>query len=739
MTHKASPAVVILATLVAGLVLVAVSTVFLLHQPWLGLQLDGAGDRGIRVVGTFSNGPAAEVAKGTILTAIGNGAGEVVRLVPFDLVEDPDTAATYTAFDDFFGRQTRIANLLRSEQVRLTTASGAEILVTPAPSRPLRSLPASFWLQQFVALACLVIGAWAYSLKRHDPAVRLLALANMFSALTAWASAMFAYRELAIDGGVFNFLSSLNVAGALGFAGSTLVLFLIYPRRLLPASVIVLIALVPAIAWVGDLLRIGFDTPTMQRYLTMVLLLVGTLVAAGVQYARAAGDPLTRTALKWFGLSLALGIVIFVFAHAVPALAGRPAEMPQAVVYAFALVMNGGLVVAVVRYRLFELDVWAFRILFYAGGLLVLLTIDAILIAILHFQQAASFGIAILAVGFIYLPLRGTLWNRFVARKRLEEHEIFRAIIDTSFAVSAPERSDRWRELLKQLFDPLAIDPSGLSVDAVQIRGEGLEMLLPAAADTPALAIRYPWRGRRLFGPAHEKMAAELVRMMRYTEDSRNAYERGSHAERQRIARDLHDDVGARLLSGLYKTDLGDTQRVLRDAIADIRTIVSGLSTDRPPLGQMVAALRHETGERLAAAGLELNWPIGDIDDAPLPLDYPVFRSLSSAHREIVSNIIRHAKARNVDIRVSEANGWLSTVIVDDGIGIDPAYVSGSPQGNGIRGLLRRMRELNGTVSIKPLAKGTSVEIRMPLRADAARTPAMNVAVEFRDTARPHV
>src|SRR5690606_26144334 len=195
-----------------------------------------------------------------------------------------------------------------------------------------------------------------------------------------------------------------------------------------------------------------------------------------------------------------------------------------------------------------------------------------------------------------------------------------------------------------------------------------LELQLPAVADTPSLRLLYPWRGQRLFGSSHRALARQLVRLMRYVEVSRDAYERGGIEERRRIARDLHDDVGARLLSGLYKSDIGATHRILRDAIADIRTIVSGLSTDQPPLGQMIAALRHETGERLTTAGIEMLWPIQENDDSTLTLEYQVFRCFMSAHREIVSNIIRHASARNVDITVCRTPDWLTTRITDDGV-----------------------------------------------------------------------
>ena len=727
------------------LCLVAVTLVLwiTLSQPWLGLTLAADPDSNIvRIVGTHSSGPGQNLPSPSTLSALGaaDSRSPVMTPEPGDLVEEPDTFESYEQIRRFMQRQSDLATLLREPRLVLQLdQAGHQSTATVTPSRrPVTDLPLSFWVQIVTGAGSLLIGAWVMAMRPADIVTRLFALSGAMIMVSAYPAAIYSSRELAIDGGLLRILSALNHIGALGFGMAMIAMFLCYPRRLVPLWSLWII---PAIfvPWLAaDILRllsnqtIGSQLPTSIE----MLLIVGIV---GVQWFVNRRDPRARAALSWLGLSVIVGAGAFVSLIIAPILFDTAPAMQQGYAFGFFLLIYAGLALGVGRYRLFDLSEWAFRILFYTGGMLLLLAVDAALIVALHLQHATSFGIALLAVGFIYLPLRGKLWTRFVARKSLEEHELFRAVIDVSFAASAPERSERWRELLQRLFDPLAIEPSDSAVDAVQIRDEGLEVLLPPTADTPALVLRYPWRGQRLFGTGHQKLAGELVRLMRYTEDSRNAYERGSVAERRRIARDLHDDVGARLLSGLYKTDLGDTQRVLRDAIADIRTIVSGLSTDHPLLGQMIATLRHETGERLAAAGLELNWPIGEIDDAPLPLDYLIFRSLASAHREVISNIIRHAKARNVGIRVSETNGWLRTVIVDDGIGINPAYVSGSPRGNGISGLMRRIGELDGTVSIKPLAKGTSVEITMPLRAGAAIPPAKDAATAPRGAPLPHV
>jgi signal transduction histidine kinase len=713
---------IVQATLLVCAVIVALTLGAALRQPWLGLSLTASPEtRSVTFVTPNPAGPARGIAPAQLASV-----GPVV-LEPDDLAEDPDMFESYEQTSRFFQRQIALAGLLRQPSVALRIrhdASGtaeADVLVSPT-RRPISDLPAAFWVQLITGTGALLIGVFVLALRPADLATRLFALSGAMIALSACTAAVYSSRELAIDGDLFRTLSALNHIGSLGFGMAMIALFLIYPRRLVPLGAL---WVVPAIfvPWLtADIFRllptqaIGSQLPTMIEMLLIV-------VAVVVQWVVNRRDPRARAALAWLGLSVIVGAGAFVSLIIAPILVESAPAIQQGYAFGFFLLIYAGLSLGVARYRLFDLAEWAFRIGFYTGGTLLLFSIDAALILFLEMQQTTSLGIALLFVGFGYLPLRGALWSRIVANKTLADHEVFRSIIDISLAATAPERSARWRALLERLFDPLTIADSNEPISDVGVRDEGIDLLLPPVADTSALVVRYPWQGRKLFSTAHQDLARELVRLLRYTEESRHAYGRGSFEERNRIARDLHDDVGARLLSGLYKTEIDDTRMVLRDAIADIRTIVSGLSTDRAVLGQVIASLRHEAGERLSAAGIDLDWPIAANDDSDTPLDYRVYRCFVSAHREAVSNIIRHAKARNVEIHVSEADGLLRTVISDDGIGIDPAQTTGSPNGHGLRGLIQRVNAIDGRAVIRPLPAGTTVEITIPLTPNRAVDP----------------
>lgn len=707
---------------------VALTLWMALRQPWLGLGLSQAPDTdAVRLVSVQPSGPARGIATPTRLVAVGS-----IALEPDDLVEEPDMFESYEQTSRFMQRQTMLANLLRQPSVALQLRNGgsdhAETTVMLSPGqRPISDLPAAFWVQLITGAGTLLIGMFVFALRPADLATRLFALSGTMVALAALSAAIYSSRELAINGHMFRALSALNHAGSLGFGMAMIALFLIYPRRLVSLKSL---WIVPAIfvPWLAaDLLRmtptqtIGSQLPTLTEMLLIV-------VAVLVQWIVNRRDPRARAALTWLGLSVIVCAGAFVSLIIAPVLIQSAPAMQQGYAFAFFLLIYAGLSLGVARYRLFDLSEWAFRISFYTGGTLLLVAIDSALILLLQLQQTTSLGIALLLVGFGYLPLRGTLWNRFVSNKSSADHEVFRSVIDIALANIAAERSTRWRALLEKLFNPLAIEEISDNVSSVGIRDEGAELLLPAVADTSALVVHYPWQGRRLFSTAHQELARELIRLLRYTEDSRHAYERGSVEERSRIARDLHDDVGARLLSGLYKTDLGDAHTVLRDAIADIRTIVSGLSTDQPQLGRVIASLRHEAGERLCSAGVDLHWPVATIDDSETPLDYRIYRCFVSVHRETISNVIRHARARQVDICISEADGLLRINITDDGIGINPAFTTGTPNGHGLRGLIQRVDDVGGTTIICPSSVGTVVEITLPIVSRPVLNPDTGVA-----------
>ncbi|WP_124849723.1 sensor histidine kinase [Acidipila sp. EB88] len=185
-------------------------------------------------------------------------------------------------------------------------------------------------------------------------------------------------------------------------------------------------------------------------------------------------------------------------------------------------------------------------------------------------------------------------------------------------------------------------------------------------------------------------------------------------AERERIARDLHDVLGhtlslisvkSELAGRLLATDpertaqeLADIQVTARRALAEVRHTVSGYKAQGLPaeLQQAVATL--------SAAGVAVTHV-----PASLPrLSAQQEASLALLLREAVTNIVRHAEARHSTILLEARSGCVELEIADDGRGMQGA------EGNGLRGMRERVRDLGGTIMLRS-GPGLSVRIIVPV------------------------
>jgi signal transduction histidine kinase len=235
---------------------------------------------------------------------------------------------------------------------------------------------------------------------------------------------------------------------------------------------------------------------------------------------------------------------------------------------------------------------------------------------------------------------------------------------------------------------------------------------------TAALAVAYcialGWRLRRF--------RAELVVRDAQAEASAREREIAAHAqataqERERIYGDLHDDLGAKLLTLIYQAESPLQADLARSILQDLRDVVTRSRGEPGTLGDVLAGIRSEATQRLSAVGIGLIWD--EADDLPDPaLDSGRALHLYRIVREAISNVIRHAQARRLRVRVRALRGDLRLELTDDGSG---AAVGAPPGGSGMRNMRDRAGELEGRIDWIPGTEGgTKVLLSMPLDAAAS-------------------
>ena len=189
-------------------------------------------------------------------------------------------------------------------------------------------------------------------------------------------------------------------------------------------------------------------------------------------------------------------------------------------------------------------------------------------------------------------------------------------------------------------------------------------------------------------------------------------------AERERIARDLHDLLGHTLSVITLKSELAskladrdparavaeirEVERVSRETLAEVRAAVEGYK-GRGFSGELRAA-----EQALGSAGVRL-----DADVKPVTCSPRQEAVLALALRETVTNVVRHARASACRVALSVDDGDLVMTIQDDGIG-GPLR-----EGNGLTGMRERVTAAGGTLDIHA-ARGVRVCVKFPSAVVAA-------------------
>jgi len=184
-------------------------------------------------------------------------------------------------------------------------------------------------------------------------------------------------------------------------------------------------------------------------------------------------------------------------------------------------------------------------------------------------------------------------------------------------------------------------------------------------------------------------------------------------AERERIARDLHDLLGHTLSLITLKAELArklvdrdpqraklemqDVENTSRAALADVREAISGYR------GQGLAAELTQARRTLETAGITV-----DCDTSEVPLSPAQESVLALALREAVTNVVRHAQAQRCVVRLGRNQELCTLEIADNGRGTD------APEGNGLRGMRERLEAIGGSLQ-RLTGAGTRLVIHLPL------------------------
>ena len=177
--------------------------------------------------------------------------------------------------------------------------------------------------------------------------------------------------------------------------------------------------------------------------------------------------------------------------------------------------------------------------------------------------------------------------------------------------------------------------------------------------------------------------------------------------------RDLHDDLGARLLDLVYASDTPACRDIALSAIEDLRGLVDATSGDSVKLGHLITTCEGEARTRLNEARTTLKWRlVADLPDNQM-VSARAVANIMRTLREAVTNVIRHAEADKVDVEWRVERNTLIIAIADNGDATDPSEWL---PGHGTRTIHTRTGDLGGkAVWHRNRPGGSRLEVSLPL------------------------
>ena len=358
-------------------------------------------------------------------------------------------------------------------------------------------------------------------------------------------------------------------------------------------------------------------------------------------------------------------------------------------------------------------------------------SVDLLFVAVFSFNQFASITTSLFVALGVYAASRQWLLDQMTGARAVTTERLFEHLLRIARKVEEqPERAADWQlELFHAVFQPLVARHEPGFVQTTRWYEGGAGLLVPLAveqlgtAGSPSqfddgdqpeprlIVLRFAERGKRLFTAEDARLADRIVEQLRRAVAHDRAIEQGRSEERGRIAQDLHDDIGARLLTLMYKAPNTEMEDYVRHTLQDLKTLTRGLAATTHFLSHAAAEWKADIAQRLSPTGCTLEWSF--TQDVDIQLNVVQWSGLTRILRELVSNIIAHAKATHATIHAELACGLLKLTVTDNGVGGTPKDWS---TGLGLGGIRKRVRMLGGTIAwLQNTPEGVRCDVSVPL------------------------
>ncbi len=683
------------------------------YPPYVGFDLHADENGKMTISRLDGDTVSSGLNLGDIVTRITSGSGKSVDLTPASY---PQTTIEARTHHKTIGDQIRAHNLmyevLSDAPITLTLDNGKQVSLELSHHRPPGSLDVEVWVCIFLSIICWLLPALIWAWRPLDKDIVYMSLAGFGLGLATISAATFYQIELYFMPPPLFWLVFLLVGiGNFMMVVFAFTAFLYFPQKLPFADQISITTILAVVVYSVVVIFDGWQSglPLTEQllyfqyeevYLIEVVGYLGILGVCTAQWLHSKNKPLARIESLWILFAAGLTPALFFAVYLVPVLLGYEAILTRTwttalIVFGFFLMTIG---ISRLRFLQFERHVssiyqWTLLTLIFLG-------IDLMLIYLTNLGVMGSTALATAVILLVYFPLRAWLWNRAANQKQLNYQKMFSSATETLVDGSMNLTTDPvviWRTSLRQLFKPIS-DTTAEQIKQTGISDRGQSLMIAANRFAPALRLDYADGGARLFEPRDVDLVDSLTQVFIQLFDYKDGFSKGQMEERERIRRDLHDQIGGKLLSMIYGTTDEGSRRMATETMDQLRELLKAIKQEPIAISALVAELRQVCEDACQSTGVSLNWHdnlSGSLIDETRQLPSFHYRYLMSIARELISNSVKHAQASSVNFNFEATTSSINISYADDGSGFDPAHVE---RGNGLNNIESRLEEMEGSV-----------------------------------------
>ena len=709
------------------------------YSPWLGVQLKWDNTQHSLVVNDIHpQSPLLPLLKaGDQILALYTPQAQPLSMDKQLILLNPGTHyRTYLEFNQYFATLGVYYDLVKPQQAAFWVKDQGVINFTTQTRSP-QNLPATFWNIQLLTSILLVLALYTYHYYHltlvHDAngesasstgarttgIARLLLLAAVGLWLGGQCSAAIYSRDLFMHPTLLRILIAGQSLGASIFIYSLLGLLWGFPKRISPIPLVPLIYAVMALVWINQTFQI-IELSYHAFVIDYVYVLLVGIPMVLMQWRNSRSQALHRAQLKWFLFTLFISISALIFIIAFSKLLDIPSLWSVEINYAIGLWVFLGAALGLRQYKLYMIEKWWPLQWLWFTMIAVILMLAFVIYTLWPTNPIIPLAIALLITSWYYHPIRLWYVKKFVRHNIKPIEKYLSEIIHGFFAGQVSHAfTDQWSKLLNQIFKPVENIILAQGCSKTILTHNGYKMVIPAMNHATSVELTGCDLNQRLFTQDDCYFAEQLHQLILEVISIEKSHEGNMNTERNRILRDLNDDVSTKLLSIITETENSHTKELANAALQSLNDTVYGLDfQDAPLLDDALKTWKQEISSQLHSTDIALHWNKSN-QLVNSQLTKRQFINVGQILREAVSNAIQHAHPSQMSVEIKAKEEYIYVSVSDDGQGTPD--ITQWHSGQGLHNIHRRATDIMGEINwiqatdAQQKTTGITLELLFPL------------------------